>query len=705
MSKRFTNPVDAAGSLPEDEAFRKLVQRRRRNGRRWLTLFQASLIISIIALLALLYNILNQSFGLVAIQNSIEPATLVRNVEESLMLNSAVESSEDDAALAAAIANDPNAIGFFGYAFYQNRADDLRAISIDGIAPSIESVETETEGERYPLARPLFVYSAPQIVKNKPWVMDFLNYYVENVNSVIEEVGYFPYTADEPRTNLPVLQDALAADAAGRDQTSDHNIVIAGSSTLAPLTQAIADRYKAETGFAGDISIESSGTKAGFRALCLDKTVDIADASRAYSRVETDLCGEERLTPVGLRVGTDAIAVAVSSQNSFLENATQDELRQIFSEAESWADVNAEWPAEPIHRYVPSVDSGTLDLFAETIFDRSLADLPAAALATVARENIRSNLIRVVETREAPLDELSQGRLYDLVTEKVVNPHVEDTWDFVDSLFNRSEIEQSVAENYPEATLEWRSWVNLGFLRRTQSSEAAVAGIRVAILGSLWIIAITIIFALPVGVGAAIYLEEYAQENALNGLIKTNIDNLAGVPSIIYGMLGLAIFVRGTAIPGWDGMGRSVLAGGLTLGLLVLPLIIINAQEAIRAVPDSLRQAGYGLGATKWQVIWHHVLPSALPGILTGNILAMSRALGETAPLVVVGASTLVIANPNGLLSGFTVLPVQIYQWTSRPQAEFQHIAAAAIVVLLLLLLTLNATAIILRNRFSAQEG
>ena len=166
----------------------------------------------------------------------------------------------------------------------------------------------------------------------------------------------------------------------------------------------------------------------------------------------------------------------------------------------------------------------------------------------------------------------------------------------MESLLNRTQIEQAVAENYPEATIEWRSWVNLGFLRRTQSSEAAMAGIRVAILGSLWIIAITIVFALPVGVGAAIYLEEYAQENVLNRIIKTNIDNLAGVPSIIYGMLGLAIFVRGTAIPGWGGMDRSVLAGGLTLGLLVLPLIIINAQEAIRAVPDSLRQAGYGLG-------------------------------------------------------------------------------------------------------------
>ena len=701
MSDHHVNPVSAAGELPEDQAFHELVQKRERTGRIWLTLFQASLIISIVALLALLYNILNQAFGLVAVRNSVEPTVLVRNVEEARMIGVATETGEDDAALAEAIANDPNAIGFFGYAFYQERQDVLRSISVDGVAPSIESVETEEEGQRYPLARPLFVYTAPEIIQDKPQLADFLSYYIENVNGIIEEVGYFPYTGERPAQNLETLQNAVADDAV----SEDNSIVIAGSSTVAPLTRAIADQYVAETGFDGDITIESIGTKAGFNALCVDEAVDVANASRAYSRVETDICREENLNPVGLRVGTDAVAIVVSEQNTFLENATQDELRQIFTEAETWADVNGDWPDQPINRYIPSIDSGTLDFFAETIFDRNLSDLPAETLVGIVQEYVRPNLIRVVETREAPLAELSQGRLYDLVSENVVDPQVVDSWNAVESLINRTEIEQEAADDYPDAVLEWRSWVNQSFLRRTQSSEPALAGIRVAILGSLWIIAITVLFALPVGVGAAIYLEEYAAENALNRVIKTNIDNLAGVPSIIYGLLGLAIFVRGTALPGWDGFGRSIIAGGLTLGLLVLPLIIINAQEAIRAVPDSLRQAGYGLGATKWQVIWNHVLPSALPGILTGNILAMSRALGETAPLVVIGASTFVVQNPDGLLSGFTVLPVQIYQWTARPQAEFQHIAAAAIVVLLVLLLSLNATAIILRNRFSSEAN
>ena len=230
-------------------------------------------------------------------------------------------------------------------------------------------------------------------------------------------------------------------------------------------------------------------------------------------------------------------------------------------------------------------------------------------------------------------------------------------------------------------------------------------------LGSLWVIFITLLFAFPLGVGAAIYLEEYAGDLWINRLIQTNINNLAGVPSIIYGILGLAIFVRalepvtsgaflGTMDP-TTANGRTILSAGLTLGLLILPLIIINAQEAIRAVPSSLRQASFGLGATKWQTIWHHVLPNSIPGILTGTILAISRALGETAPLVVVGASTFITFDPTSPFSKFTALPIQIYQWTSRPQAEFRNIAAAAIIVLLMILLSLNAVAVVLRNKYS----
>ena len=305
----------------------------------------------------------------------------------------------------------------------------------------------------------------------------------------------------------------------------------------------------------------------------------------------------------------------------------------------------------------------------------------------------------------------SQDNVYGLVLERVIEPNVVMTWSLVDSLFNRREIVLEVQEKHPEAVLEFRSWLTPRFLSTPQSSTPEFAGVRTAILGSLWVVAITILFSFPVGVGAAIYLEEYAHDNSINRIIQTNINNLAGVPSIIYGMLGLAIFVRtleyltsGAAFGTVDNTtanGRTIISAGLTLGLLILPLIIINAQEAIRAVPGSLRQASYGLGATRWQTIWSHVLPNALPGILTGTILAVSRAIGETAPLVVVGASTFITVDPNSPFAKFTVLPIQIYQWTSRPQAEFRHIAAAAIIVLVALLLTLNATAVLLRNRYT----
>ena len=274
---------------------------------------------------------------------------------------------------------------------------------------------------------------------------------------------------------------------------------------------------------------------------------------------------------------------------------------------------------------------------------------------------------------------------------------------------------QEADERFPGSQVYFRSWLTSSFISNSQSSEPLRAGVRTAILGSLWVVFITILFSFPVGVGAAIYLEEYARkERFLNRLIQTNINNLAGVPSIIYGMLGLAIFVRmlefitsGAFLSGGDttANGRTIFSASLTLGLLILPLIIINGQEAIRAVPHSLRQAGFGLGATHWQVIWHHVLPSAMPGILTGTILAVSRAIGETAPLVVVGASTFIALDPKGPFSKFTVLPIQIYQWTSRPQDEFRNLAAAAILVLLVLLLTLNASAVLLRNRFNRSRA
>jgi phosphate transport system permease protein len=333
-------------------------------------------------------------------------------------------------------------------------------------------------------------------------------------------------------------------------------------------------------------------------------------------------------------------------------------------------------------------------------------ELTKEELVIILQENLSSGAYNKLNNEQA-METRSQSDLYILFLERLVQIDTKQTWSMTDSLFRANEIRAEVADKYPDAQLEFRSWLTPQFLTTPMSSKAEFAGVRTAVLGSLWLVGIAILFALPVGVGAAVYLQEYAPKNWLTNIIQTNINNLAGVPSIVYGMLGLAVFVRtmealtsGSAFGVTDSNGRTVLSAGLTMGILVLPLMIINAQEAIKAIPDSLRQAAYGVGATRLQTIWSHVLPNALPGILTGSILAISRTLGETAPLIVVGASTFITLDPESPFSKFTALPIQIYNWTTRPQSEFHSIAAGAIIVLLVLLLSLNASAIMLRNRF-----
>ena len=239
----------------------------------------------------------------------------------------------------------------------------------------------------------------------------------------------------------------------------------------------------------------------------------------------------------------------------------------------------------------------------------------------------------------------------------------------------------------------WRrlSWQ---FLTSPPSRFPGVAGIYPQLVGSLFVMVVTAALTLPIGIAAAVYPEEYGGGGRIARIIEVNIANLAGVPSVIYGLLGLGLFVR------WLALGPSILAGAATLALLVLPVVILSTREALRTVPGSIREGSYALGATKWQTIWHQVLPGALPGIFTGLILAMSRAIGETAPLITIGALTYVPFAPTGLDSRFTVLPIQIYNWVSRPQAPFLENAAAGIIVLLALLLTMNSVAIVLRDRF-----
>ncbi|MFT7686274.1 MAG: phosphate transport system permease protein [Candidatus Azotimanducaceae bacterium] len=236
-------------------------------------------------------------------------------------------------------------------------------------------------------------------------------------------------------------------------------------------------------------------------------------------------------------------------------------------------------------------------------------------------------------------------------------------------------------------------WLDAQFLSSFPSRFPYKAGIKSALVGTLWLVSMLIMISIPLGVATALYLEEFSKKGRINNLISINISNLAGVPSIVYGIIGLAIFVRGL------GLERSLISGALTMSLLILPVIIIASREAIKTVPNSIRYAAFALGATPWQTAWAHVLPASFPGILTGVILALSRAIGETAPLIMIGALTYVAFLPEGPMDSFTALPIQIYNWVSRPQQEFHELAAAAIIVLLAVLLFMNATAIFIRYK------
>jgi phosphate transport system permease protein len=725
MSNRNT------ASYPEGQDLQAQIDQRHRRGLAWRLAFMGATMVGILTLVALLYNILNQTFGLAAVENRVDPEGLVRDYQTSLMLQAAQSSSEDDSRLAAAVAADASGVGFFGHAYYQANADGLRALAIAGALPGDEA---------YPLARPLFLYTAREIGAASPQVAAFIHYYLAHAGQLLAEAGYFPADAEAMAATEAAWLAAAGLESVPTINPADYDgtIAISGSSTLLPLTRRIAEMFIAD-GFPGAIRLQASGSTAGFGQLCRERSADINLASRPMNRTEVEACRTSRLQPQVLRVANDALVIAVNRQNSFAESLTEEQLAALFTTAGSWREVDSDWPEGAIHRYVPGRGSGTLDYFADTVLDQELDDLPHEALVGILRQHVSRGLGRRLEREQRFCENVlvfdtadnyrsacaapdapsgctdpprSQNNVYHLVLDWVVRPDVVQTWSLVDSLFRQREIAEAARAQHPNAVLQFRTWLTADFITSPQAAEPELAGVRTAIMGSLWVILITIVFSFPIGVGAAIYLEEYARPNAINRFIQTNINNLAGVPSIIYGMLGLAIFVRllvnitsgavfGANDADTTANGRTILSAGLTLGLLILPIIIINAQEALRAVPNSLRMASYGLGGTKWQTIWSHVLPNAMPGILTGTILAMSRAIGETAPLVVIGASTFITADPNGPFAKFTTLPIQIYQWTSRPQGEFRNIAGAAIIVLLALLLSLNATAVVLRNRFS----
>lgn len=730
---------DFADYYPADEEMHSQIAGRHRRGALFFWIFIVATLIAIIALLVLLLTIINQSFGLVAEQVVIPELTLVTDFNKTRLTGASniVESSENDQILAEGIGDDPFGVGFFGYAFYLENQDKLNALAIDGVQPTEESVISG----QYQATRPLFLYSADEIVEEKPQVAAFLAYYLQNLE-VVSEVGYFAADEDALVEQKDAILESIEEELPQINPADyEGNISVAGSSTVYPVTLAMAEKFKKD-GFKGEIRVESTGTGGGFNAFCTGAaSVDIVDASREVDTIEFEACRGNGLSINEYLIGKDAIVAAVSENNQFATDLSRQQLELLFAEGVTWSDVDGAWPAENIKRYIPTADSGTMDFFVRSVFDeQTLEDLPYYALVDIYSSNVTVGRCRAVEREKRfYLDQLvcdnpeafatacasdnpptgcaGETRTHEelelMITAEVVQPKVLRSWYLYPSIFSREEIALEAASNYPNADLKFKSWLSWDFVSSPQSSQPEIAGVRTAILGSLWVVFIAIFVAFPLGVAAALYLEEYADpRKRYNQIIQTNINNLAGVPSIIYGMLGLAVFVRflepitsgavfGAIEAGTTANGRTVLSAGLTLGLLGLPIIIIAAQEAIKAVPPSLREASMGLGATKWQTIWNHVLPNALPGILTGTILTMSRVIGETAPLVVVGASTFITSDPSSPFSKFTTLPAQIYQWTTRPQDTFRNIAGAAIIALLVMLLVLNAVAIYLRNHFS----
>ncbi|MBN1519287.1 MAG: phosphate ABC transporter permease PstA [Spirochaetales bacterium] len=350
---------------------------------------------------------------------------------------------------------------------------------------------------------------------------------------------------------------------------------------------------------------------------------------------------------------------------------------------------------------------------AELTDGRELAELTDGELLELLQAQAPARRLRALE-REAPLAGRGHDELLSLIEAEILKPEIAAAYSLAESLFDKRRIVEESKAEFPDGYLSFRSWLSPSFLGSSLNAKPLSTGVLTAIKGTFLTILVAMATALPLGVAAAVWLEEYARDNWLNRLIQASIYNLAGVPSIVYGMLGLAVFVRllaplssgavfGLAAEGMEANGRTVLAAGLTLALLVLPVIVISTQEALKAIPSTLRASSLALGATRWQTVWHHVLPASAGRVMTGAVLALSRAIGETAPLVVVGASTFLTQDPTGIFSPFTTLPIQIYQWTSRPQPEFRHLAAAAIITLLGLMLILNAFAIVARQKARAK--
>ena len=364
------------GSYPENQEFAAFLRRRKITGTFWHVVFFLATMLGLLVLVVLVLDVANDAFGYVAIENAVEPEALVRDYYKDKMLNAPTTlSSEDDNLLANGIAARPNAVGFFGYSYYKNNADRLTLLPVDGVEPSAETIES---GE-YSLARPLYLYTTQDLMREKPQVAGFLGYYLNNVNDFVGDVGYFEIGPSTQEQNLEAWQSAtgLTDSTAQNLDPAAGDILVVGSSTVAPLTGRMADEFAASGNYAGQVQVESIGTDAGIRLFCVEGTGDILDASRSMVSIDRSACQKQLRYPIEFRVANDGLPVVVSSENDFLTGVTTEQLRQIFTTAEQWSDVDPAWPDQPIFRFIPGADSGTLDFFVAQLFGTDLATQPA----------------------------------------------------------------------------------------------------------------------------------------------------------------------------------------------------------------------------------------------------------------------------------------------------------------------------------------
>ena len=551
---------------PVDEELQKFIDYRKRSGTIWRGVFLMSLFVAILVLIVLMLNIINDAFGLVALENEVDPHSLVTGYQENTMVSMPnTFASTNHAALAAVIQQNETGIGFVGHAHYQAKADDLRLIAVDGQFPTAETV---ADGS-YPFVRPLYVYTALDTLQSDPAVAAYFRFYLENANSNGGELGYFP--ADETlMADQIILIDTLTGGPQSLDSVGG-NLALSGSSSLYPLSRQMLLDFR-QAGFGGDIGIDQIGSAAGIAAFCRGD-IQVLNASRPMTVAEAATCQRNRVNPVEIAVGLDALAIVSHPSLEFLESVSLNELGQIFAAMNYWDEIDPSYPVEPIVRAVPGAGSGSLELLSGRMFsDTGLENLSGAAYAEIIRENLSRGRGRALERDQRFLAEgfifdsqtafngacasaepptgcaqsaRDRDNLFDVIEQEIIVPQVQQTWPLYDSIFNRQAIVAEASRKYPDAIVEFKSWLNPDFLVNPQSSEAELAGVRTAIWGTVMVVATTFLFSFPVGVGAAIYLEEYADSTKwYNKIIQTNISNLAGVPSIIYGMLGLTVFVR-----------------------------------------------------------------------------------------------------------------------------------------------------------------